>query len=159
MASKPTPTAREPVKLPLLCFNDVYRVTQRYVPQPGAPAFDLAAASKAAGEAPKITVAQFGRLIEDLRGQWAERPEGAGEGEVVDNRTEPVEGQGEQQQQPAVEPRKQNRDGLLLFAGDVFNPSVESSVTRGSHMVPVLNMLGIDVACIGNHDFDFGTSP
>jgi 2',3'-cyclic-nucleotide 2'-phosphodiesterase (5'-nucleotidase family) len=52
----------------------------------------------------------------------------------------------------------EKRDGLLLFAGDVFNPSVESSVTRGSHMVPVLNMLGIDVACIGNHDFDFGTS-
>jgi len=27
------------------------------------------------------------------------------------------------------------RDGLLLFSGDAFSPSVESSVTRGSHMV------------------------
>jgi hypothetical protein len=27
------------------------------------------------------------------------------------------------------------RDGLVLFSGDVFSPSVESSVTRGSHMV------------------------
>lgn len=27
------------------------------------------------------------------------------------------------------------RDGLFLFSGDVFSPSVESSVTRGSHMV------------------------
>ena len=27
------------------------------------------------------------------------------------------------------------KDGLLLFSGDVFSPSVESSVTRGSHMV------------------------
>ncbi|KAF8969879.1 Metallo-dependent phosphatase [Flammula alnicola] len=48
------------------------------------------------------------------------------------------------------------RDGLLLFSGDVFSPSVESSVTRGSHMVPVLNELGIDVTVTGNHDFDFG---
>jgi hypothetical protein len=29
-------------------------------------------------------------------------------------------------------------DGLVLFAGDVFSPSVESSVTRGSHMVRCL---------------------
>jgi 5'-nucleotidase len=28
-----------------------------------------------------------------------------------------------------------NQEGLLLFSGDVFSPSVESSVTRGSHMV------------------------
>ena len=26
-------------------------------------------------------------------------------------------------------------DGLFLFSGDVFSPSMESSVTRGSHMV------------------------
>lgn len=29
------------------------------------------------------------------------------------------------------------RDGLLLFSGDVFSPSTESSVTRGSHMVRI----------------------
>lgn len=27
------------------------------------------------------------------------------------------------------------RDGLFLFSGDAFSPSVQSSVTRGSHMV------------------------
>ena len=27
------------------------------------------------------------------------------------------------------------KDGLFLFSGDAFSPSVESSVTRGSHMV------------------------
>lgn len=27
------------------------------------------------------------------------------------------------------------KNGLVLFSGDVFSPSVESSVTRGSHMV------------------------
>ncbi|KAJ3535142.1 hypothetical protein NM208_g7259 [Fusarium decemcellulare] len=43
---------------------------------------------------------------------------------------------------------------LTLFSGDVFNPSLESTVTKGQHMVPVLNMIGTDVSC--NHDFDFG---
>ncbi|KAF8556890.1 Metallo-dependent phosphatase [Imleria badia] len=48
------------------------------------------------------------------------------------------------------------RDGLSLFSGDLFSPSVESTVTRGSHMVPVMNELAPDVALTGNHDFDFG---
>ncbi|KAJ7168132.1 Metallo-dependent phosphatase-like protein [Mycena crocata] len=48
------------------------------------------------------------------------------------------------------------RDGLVLFSGDVFSPSVESTVTRGSHMVPVMNELNPDVSLAGNHDFDFG---
>ncbi|KAI1790780.1 Metallo-dependent phosphatase [Ganoderma leucocontextum] len=48
------------------------------------------------------------------------------------------------------------RDGLVLFSGDVFSPSVESSVTRGSHMVPVMNTIAPDVSLTGNHDFDFG---
>lgn len=30
---------------------------------------------------------------------------------------------------------ERRQEGLLLFSGDVFSPSVESSVTRGSHMV------------------------
>ncbi|KAJ1972857.1 hypothetical protein H4R33_007037 [Dimargaris cristalligena] len=45
---------------------------------------------------------------------------------------------------------------LVMFSGDAFNPSTESSFTRGKHMVPVLNALNMDVACYGNHDFDFG---
>ncbi|KAI9570842.1 Metallo-dependent phosphatase-like protein [Boletus coccyginus] len=48
------------------------------------------------------------------------------------------------------------RDGISLFSGDLFSPSVESTVTRGSHMVPVMNELAPDVALTGNHDFDFG---
>ncbi|ATY66792.1 ser Thr phosphatase family [Cordyceps militaris] len=60
---------------------------------------------------------------------------------------------------------KEYRDGsqfagqsklITLFSGDAFNPSLESSVTKGKHMVPVLNAIGTDVACVGNHDFDFG---
>ncbi|KAK0390092.1 hypothetical protein NLU13_3665 [Sarocladium strictum] len=45
---------------------------------------------------------------------------------------------------------------LTLFSGDAFNPSLESSVTKGKHMVPALNEIGTDVACLGNHDLDFG---
>ena len=41
------------------------------------------------------------------------------------------------------------RDGLVLFSGDVFSPSVESSVTRGSHMVPVMNAIAPDVSLTG----------
>jgi len=41
------------------------------------------------------------------------------------------------------------REGLVLFAGDVFNPSVESAITRGSHMVPILRELKLDASCVG----------
>lgn len=40
-------------------------------------------------------------------------------------------------------------DVLTFFSGDAFNPSLESSVTKGRHMVPFLNNIGIDVACVG----------
>ncbi|KUI63462.1 Trifunctional nucleotide phosphoesterase protein YfkN [Cytospora mali] len=45
---------------------------------------------------------------------------------------------------------------LTLFSGDAFNPSLESSITKGSHMVPILNGLQTDCASLGNHDLDFG---
>lgn len=51
---------------------------------------------------------------------------------------------------------KQHENALVLFSGDAFNPSVFSTAFKGRHMVPVLNELGIKVACYGNHDFDFG---
>ncbi|KAL8709724.1 MAG: hypothetical protein Q9220_005510 [cf. Caloplaca sp. 1 TL-2023] len=42
---------------------------------------------------------------------------------------------------------------LVLFSGDAYNPSLESSVTKGAHMVPVLNGLlgraGMGAACVG----------
>ncbi|KAF8421489.1 Metallo-dependent phosphatase-like protein [Tirmania nivea] len=43
-----------------------------------------------------------------------------------------------------------------FFSGDAFNPSLESSVTKGRHMVPIMNRIKTDVACLGNHDLDFG---
>ncbi|GAP84697.1 putative 5 -nucleotidase [Rosellinia necatrix] len=54
-------------------------------------------------------------------------------------------------------PQFQGQSELLtFFSGDVFNPSLESSVTKGDHMVPLLNSIGTDVAALGNHDLDFG---
>ena len=31
--------------------------------------------------------------------------------------------------------KNSSKEGLVLFSGDLFAPSVESSVTRGTHMV------------------------
>mmetsp|Transcript_82483 Transcript_82483/g.229958 ORF Transcript_82483/g.229958 Transcript_82483/m.229958 type:complete len:1740 (-) Transcript_82483:51-5270(-) len=45
---------------------------------------------------------------------------------------------------------------ICLFSGDAFNPSLTSTATKGKHMVPALNAVGINTACYGNHDFDFG---
>ncbi|RNA11401.1 trifunctional nucleotide phosphoesterase -like [Brachionus plicatilis] len=45
---------------------------------------------------------------------------------------------------------------IVLFSGDAFSPSEISALTKGSQMVTCLNKFGIDSACIGNHDFDFG---
>ncbi len=47
-------------------------------------------------------------------------------------------------------PRFQGQASLItFFSGDAFNPSLESSVTKGRHMVPFLNAIGTDVACVG----------
>ena len=45
---------------------------------------------------------------------------------------------------------------LVLFCGDALSPSMLSTFTKGSHMIPVLNKLGTHCAVYGNHDFDFG---
>ncbi|KAI0747874.1 Metallo-dependent phosphatase [Daedaleopsis nitida] len=96
--------------LNIIHFNDVYRV-QPFKLSPKSPE--------------TIDVTQWAAMLDDVRDQWPERPDG-------------------------------QRDGLVLFSGDLFSPSVESSVTRGSHMVPVMNAIGPDVSLTGNHDFDFG---
>lgn len=77
------------VSIPILHFNDVYRVQPfKYVPT----------------SPETIDVTQFAAMLDELREQWSDRDDG-------------------------------KKDGLVLFSGDVFAPSVESSVTRGSHMV------------------------
>eukprot|EP00804_Cyclotella_cryptica_P006694 CCRYP_008652-RA/>CCRYP_008652-RA protein AED:0.08 eAED:0.08 QI:0/0.75/0.6/1/1/1/5/76/565 len=48
------------------------------------------------------------------------------------------------------------RHVFTFFSGDAFSPSAMSTVLRGEQMIPVLNALSIDAACLGNHDLDFG---
>ena len=45
---------------------------------------------------------------------------------------------------------------LLVLAGDFLSPSVASSVFKGEQMVAALNAAGLDLATLGNHEFDFG---
>ena len=52
--------------------------------------------------------------------------------------------------QYARDPKYNGLPGLItLFSGDAYNPSLESSVTKGRHMVPFLNMAGTQVAAVG----------
>jgi 5'-nucleotidase len=48
------------------------------------------------------------------------------------------------------------RTPFLVLAGDFLSPSVASSVFKGAHMVAALNAAGLDLATLGNHEFDFG---
>lgn len=86
---------------------------------------------------------QFAALINALRKKWGEKDQ-------VCQR--PVPDRPFEWESHACRDRR----GLVVFSGDTFNPSVESSITRGSHMVPVINAMQIDTAVLGNHDWDFG---
>ena len=43
-----------------------------------------------------------------------------------------------------------------MLAGDFLSPSVASSVFKGEQMIAALNAAGLDLATLGNHEFDFG---
>ncbi len=45
---------------------------------------------------------------------------------------------------------------ITTFGGDLFSPSVMSGLTRGAHMVEMMNAIGADIAVVGNHEYDFG---
>ena len=48
------------------------------------------------------------------------------------------------------------RTPFLVMAGDFLSPSVASSVFKGEQMIAALNAAGLDLATLGNHEFDFG---
>jgi len=52
--------------------------------------------------------------------------------------------------------KAQGRTPLLMIAGDFLSSSVESTVFKGEQMVAALNAAGLDLATLGNHEFDFG---
>jgi len=45
---------------------------------------------------------------------------------------------------------------LLLLAGDTISPSVASNIFHGQQMIAGWNAAGLDLAVLGNHEFDFG---
>lgn len=49
-------------------------------------------------------------------------------------------------------------DGTTLFmaAGDLIQGDSWGNFSQGRASIEVMNLLGIDVACLGNHEFDFG---
>jgi 5'-nucleotidase len=50
----------------------------------------------------------------------------------------------------------EGRRPFLMMAGDFLSSSVESTVFKGEQMVAALNAAGLDMATLGNHEFDFG---
>ena len=50
----------------------------------------------------------------------------------------------------------ENPNTLFLLAGDTISPSVASTIFKGQQMIAAWNVLGLDYACLGNHEFDFG---
>src|SRR5881394_3636115 len=48
------------------------------------------------------------------------------------------------------------RTPFLVLAGDFLSPSVASSAFKGKQMIAALNAAGLDMATLGNHEFDFG---
>ena len=50
----------------------------------------------------------------------------------------------------------EGRHPLLMIGGDFLSSSVASTVFRGEQMIAALNASGLDIATVGNHEFDFG---
>src|SRR4051812_40073521 len=72
--------------------------------------------------------------------------------------TVPVEGRGGLARVATLKQNlaKQGRTPFLVIAGDFLSPSVASSVFKGEQMIAALNAAGLDLATLGNHEFDFG---
>ena len=49
-------------------------------------------------------------------------------------------------------------DALLVSAGDLFTgyPIVDKYTTPGEPIIKIMNEIGYDISCIGNHEFDIG---
>ena len=52
--------------------------------------------------------------------------------------------------------RAASANTITTFGGDLFSPSLMSALTKGAHMVEMMNAIGVDIAVAGNHEYDFG---
>lgn len=49
-----------------------------------------------------------------------------------------------------------NKNAIYVDAGDWFAGPYVSSLTKGEAIIDAMNYLGLDAACVGNHEFDYG---
>ena len=49
-----------------------------------------------------------------------------------------------------------NSNTVYFDAGDFFAGPYVSSLTKGEAVIDAMNYLGLDAACVGNHEFDYG---
>lgn len=52
--------------------------------------------------------------------------------------------------------KNKNDNTLIVSAGDMFQGTAVSSMTRGRAVVDVMNYIGFDAMALGNHEFDWG---
>ena len=57
-----------------------------------------------------------------------------------------------------VDQEKEETNVILVCSGDIFsgNPVVDNHTEKGFPMIDLMNKIGVDVAVIGNHEFDYG---
>ena len=72
--------------------------------------------------------------------------------------TVPVDGAGGLARVATLKQRltREGASTLMLLAGDFLSSSVASTIFKGEQMIAALNAAGLDVATLGNHEFDFG---
>ena len=46
---------------------------------------------------------------------------------------------------------------ITTLGGDLIASSMMSGITKGTQMIEMMNAIGLDIAVVGNHEFDFGT--
>jgi 2',3'-cyclic-nucleotide 2'-phosphodiesterase (5'-nucleotidase family) len=52
--------------------------------------------------------------------------------------------------------RERSPSAITTFGGDLISPSLMSGLSHGVEMISMMNAVKMDVAVLGNHEFDFG---
>ncbi|RKD22369.1 5'-nucleotidase [Caminicella sporogenes DSM 14501] len=52
--------------------------------------------------------------------------------------------------------RKNNKNVLVLDAGDTFHGQTIATISKGESIVKIMNTIGYDAMVVGNHDFNYG---
>jgi 5'-nucleotidase/UDP-sugar diphosphatase len=55
------------------------------------------------------------------------------------------------------EERAKAPQAITTLGGDLVGSSMMSGITKGAQMIELMNAIGLDIAVVGNHEFDFGS--